>query len=318
MSIDLELNGTLSGISGNFIIEETEILSNVSVLLQMTGPAFEDIPVECAWCKDVFGYFPIEFSLLRPNYYNFEDIGAVFEVVSGESLDTEMPIMFSLVRSSVDYVSYILQKTYSVMTELNGKTDLVLADWNVYPNQLWYILVNGLEVTLYETENDVLNETNPIATGTADALSFETILYYLDEEDEYADTEMEHYYEDLDFHLVLSANITSGKRYFCMKPFSDIEEIQHQIYNNSNITLSRGEAELNLHTYTVLPRELELGVHIPEMDIGDVVDFTSTRRNVSQKSQILSQTISGEMNDNGEASLINTITVANYMELFRR
>jgi hypothetical protein len=316
MSTDLRLEGVLEGIGGDILIEQNMVMENISIDFSISANVYEDISIGVAFSGvDYWGCYMI-FSLTRPNVYNYKDIHIGFEIELGES-STDIPIVFCLVRSSVDYIAYIIQKTYSVMTELNGNTDLEIFDWNVYPNQTWFIEVVQEQLFLYGTEEDLINLSNLVATGVVDPDTLSGVLYKTDEYGEPSDVPMDFYYKDWKFHFTLSA-ILPDVRHFRLKPFSDIEEIQHPVYNNSNISLSRGQAEVNLHTYTVLPRDLELAIHVPEMDIGDVVDFTSTRRNKSQKSQILTQTISGAINDNGEASLTNKITVANYMELFRR
>ena len=275
------------------------------------GISGEDIPVECRWNKGRWEQIPFLFDMLVPTAYNYNNIPIIFLIASSSVLE-DISAIFSIVRASQDFAIYVMQKTYSVTTEINDETDLELSDWNVHPNKTWYVLVNGLDVTLFDTEADMLAVVNPVATGIADSTTLEVVLSYIDEYDD-----LEFYYQDYSYHLVLSANVTSDRK-FCIKPFTDLGEIRHPIYNNSNIVLSRGEAELNMHTFTVLDRELVLGTHIPEMEIGEVVDFTSVRRNITEKSQILSQTIAGQVSDNGDASLINTIRVANYMELYRR
>jgi len=316
MSTDLRLEGVLEGIGGDILIEQNMVMENISIDFSISANVYEDISIGVDLSGDGYWTCYMIFSLTRPNAYDYEDIRTVFEIELGES-STDIPIVFCLVRSSVDFVACIIQKTYSVITELDGFTDLEIFDWNVYPNQTWYIEVVHEQLFLYGTEEDLTYLTNLVATGIVDPVTLSGVLYKADAEKRMTDVPMDFYYKDWKFHFTLST-ILPDVRFFRLKPFSDIEEIQHPVYNNSNISLSRGQAEVNLHTYTVLPRDLELAIHVPEMDIGDVVDFTSTRRNKSQKSQILTQTISGAINDNGEASLTNKITVANYMELFRR
>jgi hypothetical protein len=310
---EIELNSTLEGISSDIRLKTDTAFNRIPVTFELVANAFDDIPVVCEWNKARWEQIPITFELYAPNYYNYENISAIFHVVVGTVFE-DIPFIFSIARAAQDYASYIMQKTYSVTIELDDRTDLELSDWNVSPNKIWYVSVDGLEVTLYDTEADMLASENPVAYGEADPITYEVVLSYIDE---YDGTTMEFYYQDFSYHLVLSDELASVHQ-FRVRPFTDLEELRHPIYNNSNIVLSRGEAELNLHTFTVLGRELVLGEHIPEMEPGEVVDLTSTRRNVAQKSQILSQTIEGSVGDDGTASLTNTIRIANYTELYRR
>lgn len=288
---------------------------SVSVLFHLNANAMEDIPVICEWHGAEWDQIASIFELVTPDYYNYNNIPLEFFISSGD-VKTDIPIVFSVMRAVQDYASYILQKTYCVTSELNNLIDLEIYDWNVSPNKTWYLYVNGLSVILYETQADLLAGTNPIALGTADSTTLEVVLTTLDEYDEY-DELLGFYYQDMAIHLRLSVSLAIA-HYFKIKPFTDLYEIRHPIYNNTSIVLSRGEAELNLHTYSITGKELVLGTHIPTIEAGDVVNYTSTRRNTSIKSQVLSQTISGEVSDNGECSLVNTLQVANYTELYRR
>ena len=310
--------------------DEYDEYDNISISFFLNAHASENIPTTCEWCKEMWTPIPSMFVVESPDYYNCKNIPFVFHISTGIIGDVvkNILVVFSIALPAQDFSSYIMQKTYSVTSEINGKTDLELSDWNVSPNKKWYVSVKGLDVALFDTETDMLADTNPIAIGIADPISLEVVLTYVDE----YEGDMEFYYEDVSIHLVLSSDLFDEYdeydeyqdeyedlyRYFCVKPFTDMSEIRHPIYNNSNLVLSRGEAELNLHTFTVLGRELTLGTHIPEMEAGEIVDLTSVRRGVSEKSQILSQTINGEMSDDGTASLINAIKVANYTELYRQ
>jgi len=311
--LSLSLSSALDGIIGSFELETMNPFENIKVEFFLTRTAFEDISIINEWQRMVWSLIHVTFDLEAPGTYNFEDIPLEFLVDIG-AVFSDIPVIFSVILNPQAFVSYVLQKPYLVISEV-GPTyaDLVLSNWNVKPNQTWFVHVNSYTVTIYESEADMLAVSNAIAVGTADASTLETILTYVDE----YEGDVEFYYQDVAYHVSLS-EVIAGDRYFKIKPFTDLTEIRHPIYNNSSVILMRGQAELNLHTYTVLGREVILGSHIPEMEVGECVDLASTRRNVtSEKSQILSQTISGSVSENGEASLVNSIRVANYTELYR-
>lgn len=235
-----------------------------------------------------------------------------FQVNLGTSYQ-DIPIIFSVNRAAQSFASYIMQKLYCVTSEVGiVYEDCELLDWNVLPNKTWYVQVDGTAVTLYESQTDLEDGTNAIAVGIADS-SLRVVLTYVDE----YEGDMEFYYPDIDYHLSLSEE-SFGVRKFRVKPTTDLSEIRDPIYNNFNVVLSRGEAELALHTFSVLGRSLLLGTHLPELEVGDVANLTSVRRGVTdEKSQILSQTITGIVSEGGETSLVTSISVANYIELTR-
>jgi len=309
---NVNLSSILEGVSGSFEINSANPFERVRVEFSLAKETFDDISVISEWQKMSWDIINTEFFVNRPGTYNFQSIPVEFSVLMG-SVFEDIHIIFSAVLQTSSFTTYVLQKLYCVTSEVGTvHDDLELKNWNVKPNQTWFVHVYSYTVTIYESEVDMLAVSNAIAVGTADADSLETVLtYVVDEED------VELYYQDVAYHVSLS-EVIAGHRYFKIKPLTDLAEIRHPIYNNSTIILMRGQAELNLHTYTILGRDLVLGSHIPEMESGDVVDLTSVRRGVtSEKSQILSQTISGSVSEDGTASLVNSIKVANYMELFR-
>jgi len=307
------LESTLEGISGDILLFSETGFDRIKVTFSLARETFDDIPVINEWQKMAWDMISAELYMERPGYYNFQNISVEFYVLQGAVFE-DVPVIFSVILFTPSFTTYILQKLYLVSTAVGTVYyDLVLENWNVKPNQTWFVHVNSYTVTIYETEVDMLAVSNAIAVGTADADSLATVLTYVDE----YEGDVEFYYQDVPYHVSLS-EVIAGDRYFKIKPLTDLAEIRHPIYNNSSVILMRGQAELNLHTYTILGREVVLATHVPEMEVGECVDLTSTRRNVtSEKSQILSQNISGSVGENGEASLVNSICVANYTELYR-
>jgi hypothetical protein len=308
MSHDFELQAVLEGISSDIELTNETAFNRIKVQFYLAAFSYEEIPIYFDCVRGSWQDITAVFQLQGSNYYNFENMSVVFQVLSGSVVEI-VPVIFSVIRQPQSFSSYILQKLYCVTTTLSGT--IILSDWNVKPNKTWYVDVVDGTVTLYETSEDMTNSANPIAIGSADSIN-QVYLTYVDE----YEGDVELYYQDFLFHLSLSS--TSGSGRIKVKPLTDMSEIRHPIYNNSNIVLSKGEAELNLHTNVVIKRELVLGTHIPELENGEVVNFTSNRRgSIGEKSQVLSQTISGSVSEDGAASLINTIQVANYMGLYR-
>ena len=294
---------------------------DIGIEFSLAKADFEDIGIVIQWNKIQFEDIPLSFEIQRPGYYNFADAHILFEIRTGITYE-DIPILFSIVRAVQSFLSYIMEKLYITCSEVIGTLDeydnpvmyddLELMNWNVKPNDTWYVQVTGTLVILYATLADMTEGINAVAYGVADS-DRNVVLYPVDEYDS-----IELYYQDLPYHLSLSAILGDEydegiTRYFKVKPLTDISEIRHPIYNNTNIVLMRGEAELNLHTYCRLNKELVLGVHLPTAEVGDTVSYQSARRNKTEKSQILSQTISGDTD-----SIVTKISVATYTELVRR
>lgn len=317
----LDLVSSLSGVSGDIQLSQEVCFENIQVEFRLAKTTFDDIGIVVEWQKSQFEDILTVFDSRSPGYYNFEDIPLIFKINTGVVFE-DIPIIFSIVRAVQSFLSYIMEKLYITCSEVIGTLDeydnpvmyddLELMNWNVKPNDTWYVQVTGTLVILYATLADMTNGINAVAYGVADS-DRNVVLYPIDEYDT-----IELYYQDLPYHLSLSAILGDEydegiTRYFKVKPLTDISEIRHPIYNNTNIVLMRGEAELNLHTYCRLNKELVLGVHLPTVEAGDVINYQSTRRNKTEKSQILAQTISGDTD-----SIVTKISVATYTELVRR
>ena len=307
------MTSTLQGISSHILIEHAPSYEILPIIFSISKKEMEDIPILFEYCSlSISTNIPLLFAFVNFDYYNYECFSVNFEVSLGD-VWVDVPLLFSVIKQAQSYKSYIFQKLYCVTTEIGIVfEDLELLDWNVKPNQTWYLYINDTLVILYETLDDLIALSNPVASGTIDSQTLTVVFTPTDPYDI-----LDFYYQDHLFHFSVS-EIISGIRTFKIKPLTDMSEIRHAIYNNSNITISKGEAELNLHTFAVLGQEFVLGVHLPELETGDTVSFTNTRRNkITERSQVLSQTITGTVSDNGESSLINTIKVATYVELFR-
>jgi hypothetical protein len=290
---------------------------DIGVEFSLAKTDFEDIGIVIEWNKIQFEDILLSFEIQRPGYYNYADAHILFQVMIG-NMYQDVPILFSITRAVQSFLSYIMQKLYITCSEILGaNNDQEILEWNVSPNKTWFVQVTGDLVILYDTQADMEQGTNPVAYGYVD----DNLHVVLVPADEYDQEVVSLYYQDLLYHLALSNVLDLDEydeydvatRYFKVKPVTDLSEIRHPIYNNSNIVLMRGEAELNLHTFCRLSKELVLGVHLPSLESGNIVSYASARRNKTEKSQVLSQTIAGNPD-----SIITTIQVATYMELTRR
>jgi hypothetical protein len=317
MAISGEFTATLRGASGNFLFNQDEALEDMGIVLSLVGRGREDVPLHfgysgLAW-EDMSAYF----AFCRAGSYNFNDMLTHFLICNGATYE-DVSLYFSVIRTPQTLMAYIFEKLYCTTTELSTNGDISLLNWNVYPNQLWYVKLigdsgSGMTVELYETETDLNAGTNLVASGTVDSETLEVVL------SDSLLVDMEFYYEDYTAHLTVSSILSgTSTRSFKLKPLTDISEIDHAVYNNSNISISRGEAELDLHTYAILGREITLATHLPELECGEIVELNSTRRNKLEKSQVLSMTISGSASEDGTSELTTSINVANYLELSRQ
>lgn len=423
---DVIISSLLEDLQGDIILSQVERFEQIKVEVKLRANSFEDISVIVKWIKDNWEDLYTVFEVVKAGTYDFEDMSIIFEAVQGDRFE-DISVIFSVIREVQEFSSYIMMKLYITCSELTEYGDLTLLDWNVKPNRTWYVRVTGSFVVLFYTMDDLINDTNAVASGTANddkqvvltkSPKFESGVYdnvyirlggygknqplythqtlraydYESEEtqvpegtefswvlvgpgalnnvgwtdinrvvttvwaiysspvsapyenaiillycngvlidtkvingtedviDEYEPTDetLEFYYQDLPYHLSLS-DILEGDEYdyitrcFKINPLTDLSEIRDPIYNNSNLVIMRGEAELNLHTNCCLNKEIVLATHLPTLELGEIVSYQSDRRSYTEKSQVLGHTINGNPD-----ALITTIRTATYLELVRR
>jgi hypothetical protein len=92
----------------------------------------------------------------------------------------------------------------------------------------------------------------------------------------------------------------------------ELEEISHSIYRDSILIAARAEAEINAHTHAAIIRDIILGTHLPEIEVGQTAGLFSDRREVDDLSQIHEHRIMGTPD-----SLISEVEIRKYMEIKR-
>jgi hypothetical protein len=301
----------LESITSEIILHDITVNEQIVIHMELVAKRDEDFSFLFEITRISRKNISLLFEYVPWNTYNYQNISIKFEVINGDSWE-DVSIIFNVIKTPVVFSTYIMQKLYCSCTDLTGIYDMELLDWNVKPNQIWYVKVSPSgDVFLYETSENMVSDTNIVAKGTADSNLQVVLLYQTD------DSAMGYYYQDMEYHLSLS-ELPTSERTFKVKFLTDLSEINDPIYTNSNIVKSRGESELNLHTHLTINKELTLATHLPEIECGDIISFSSTRRGFEVKEQVMSNTIESSLSDDGETYLINVIKTATYKEIIRR
>ena len=156
-------------------------------------------------------------------------------------------------------------------------------NWNINPNRLWYVRIEDvsgvLTIGLYLTQADAAANTNPQA-GYA-AITFGANIEITLEAEPAASVAISLHQETDDWHLMVSGSTGDDTKIFQIKSFIDLDDIQHPIYRNPLLVTRRATAEINTHTHVDIERHLDLGVHLPTLEPGEIVSITSDRRGLS-------------------------------------
>lgn len=186
--------------------------------------------------------------------------------------------------------------------------------WNVTENIVWYVRLadsgSGVSVELYLTQADAEARTNLQASGESDGYGTNLEVELTNEAG--ATTPVTLFVDDYDWHLLASGENADPAKIFKLREFVEMEEISHAIYRNSALITARATAEINGHTHAAIVRNIVMGTHLPEVEVGRIMGLDSVRRGVDDLSQIHEHRIIGAPD-----SLVSEIETRKYLELKR-
>jgi hypothetical protein len=196
---------------------------------------------------------------------------------------------------------------------------LEIINWNIAQNRDWFVRLTdngtGITVELYLSAADASAQTNRQAAGSTSGYGSSLDITLTN--DEGAAHPVSEFQAEYTWHLQVSGQAGDSIKIFKVREFVELPEISAAIYRSQDLIARRATAEINAHTHASIIRVAELGVHLPDADIGQIAQITSTRRGIDALGQIDHMIIEGHVTDEGEASLTNTIEVIEYQELAR-
>jgi hypothetical protein len=196
---------------------------------------------------------------------------------------------------------------------------LEIINWNIAQNRDWFVRLTdngtGITVELYLSAADASAQTNRQASGSTSGYGSSLDITLTN--DEGAAHPVSEFQAEYTWHLQVSGQAGDSIKIFKVREFVELPEISAAIYRSQDLIARRATAEINAHTHASIIRVAELGVHLPDADIGQIAQITSTRRGIDALGQIDHMIIEGHVTDEGEASLTNTIEVIEYQELAR-
>ena len=187
-----------------------------------------------------------------------------------------------------------------------------IVNWNIAENVTWFVRIAdnaaGLDVELYASQADATAQANIQAAGATDGYGSALDVTLTAAEGATVTLWQEAYA----WHLQVAGQAGDAAKILRVAAFVDLEEIVHPLYREESLVTRRAAAEIDAHTHARLAKVLTLGVHLPELDVGDVLQITSARRSLSILAQVDGHTIQGDPD-----TLISEVTVSSYLELKR-
>jgi len=196
---------------------------------------------------------------------------------------------------------------------------LEIYNWNISPNRDWVVRLfdNGTGITaeLYLSAADASAQTNRQASGST--VGYGSSLDITLANDEGAAYPVSEFQPEYTWHLQVSGQAGDAPKIYNVREFVELPEISAAIYRSQDLIARRATAEINAHTHASIVRTAELGVHLPDADIGQIAQIISAGRGIDALGQIDHMVIEGYVSDGGEASLTTTIEAVEYQELTR-
>jgi len=191
---------------------------------------------------------------------------------------------------------------------------LSIVNWNIAEKSTWFVrLADGgsaVAVELYVTQADAEAQTNLQASGGTSGYGSSLEVELTNEEDAAAPVSL--FQEDYSWHLSVAGQSGDDTKIFKVREFVEMDEISHSIYRNSALITARATAEINAHTHAAIVRNISLGTHLPEIEVGQIAELDSSRRGIDDLSQIYEHQIVGTPD-----SLVSEIETRKYLELKR-
>jgi hypothetical protein len=196
---------------------------------------------------------------------------------------------------------------------------LAISSWNIDPNREWYVSLSdvgtGLMVQLYLSQSDAQAGTNIQASGYSSG--YGTGLPVTMANRPGATYPVSLFQSTYAWHLKVSGSAGDAEKIVRLKAFVELDEISHALFRNADLIAIRATAEIDAHTHAKIPREIQLGSHVPTLEPGDVVSMDSSRRSKNEMGQVSECRIIGELSDGGETKLTNTAIIPIYQALKR-
>lgn len=188
-----------------------------------------------------------------------------------------------------------------------------LAEWNINPNQDWYIKLSDatteISVELYESSEDALSSANLIASGTCDFGTEKECTLVMEDG---AGVTISFFNGALAYHLKVSGQSGDQMTIIHLFPFVDLPEINDSIYRSEDLILRKVTYEINAHTHVAVDKSVFLATVIEGLDINDIVKLSSSFRGQETYNIVDGITITGTKN-----SLLSTVEMVEYKDFVR-
>jgi len=202
---------------------------------------------------------------------------------------------------------------------------LDITDWNLNPNQVWFVKITdaggGLtDVEVFNTKADMDASTNRVAFALGQTLmDMLNLDLTQDSTPPLLAATISKFNPSLDFHFIITefAGPSPDKK-FKVGPFTDLKPVEDAMLLTEQMIDDRATLEINRGTHSALMRRINLKSHFPALEEGDIISLSSTKRGlVSVKNRIDSVSIDASIDNTGRIRFLDAIEVVEFVDFVR-
>ena len=197
-----------------------------------------------------------------------------------------------------------------------------ITDWNLLPNQRFFVQLsdNGedIEIDIFNTKADLDAFTNRVAFGTTNfGVDVEATVEEDSTEPSSGDA-ISKFNTNLAYDLKVTGALADPLKKFQVGPFTDLNPIEDALLLSEAMIEARATLELNKGTHSAFRRNLRLDKHYEDLEEGDIVSLTITKRGLAaEPNRIDLVSIEVAQNDDGEFNMFDAIDVTVFEDVVR-
>jgi hypothetical protein len=202
---------------------------------------------------------------------------------------------------------------------------LEITDWNILPNQRFFVLLHdtgaGIDVDIFNTKADLDADINRVAFANGPYGADVLIVITADSTEPSSGDSLSKFNPSLAYDLKTSGvneDPPNPDVKLQVGPFTDLDPIEDALLVTEAMIEARATLELNRGTHSAFRRILQLDKHYEDLEEGDIVSLTITKRGlVAEPNRIDEIAIEVSQNDDGEINMFDVIDVTVFEDVVR-
>lgn len=197
-----------------------------------------------------------------------------------------------------------------------------VVDINLDPNQKWFIRLSDsgfqMLVELFNTLADAQAVTNRVASATVNFGNSVLVTFTADSTPTLSGDPIAKFNSALAYQMKVNGTDGDTTLRYSVGPFTDLPSVEDSLMLTEQIIQARATVEINRHTHTVIRRIMQMKDHTPNLNEGDIVFYSSTRRSiVNLRQQIADLTLQIRQNADGSVDFFDEIETIEWKDFTR-